>query len=101
MPTGRQPANIPNQRCGADVGSLAVHGEEEVTSSPFTSYFGPPSAATVQRELSVGRATYLFVGDPVCLGRVEKLIHPPVEVVTRHIVAQLCHPAFALTIVHR
>jgi len=31
MLTGRQPANIPNQRCGADVGSLAVYGEEEVT----------------------------------------------------------------------
>jgi len=31
MPTGREPANIPTQRCGA-VGSLAVHGEEEVTS---------------------------------------------------------------------
>jgi hypothetical protein len=31
MPTSRQPANIPTQRCGADVGSLAVHGEEEVT----------------------------------------------------------------------
>jgi hypothetical protein len=30
MPTGRQPANIPTQRCGA-VGSLAVCGEEEVT----------------------------------------------------------------------
>src|SRR6056297_809387 len=30
MPTSRQPANIPNQRCGA-VGSLAVYREEEVT----------------------------------------------------------------------
>jgi hypothetical protein len=31
MPTSRKPANIPTQRCGA-VGSLAIHGEEEVTS---------------------------------------------------------------------
>jgi hypothetical protein len=31
MSTGRQPAKIPTQRCGADVGSLAVYGEEEVT----------------------------------------------------------------------
>ncbi len=30
MPTNRQPANIPTQRCGA-VGCLAVHAEEEVT----------------------------------------------------------------------
>jgi hypothetical protein len=34
MPTGREPPNIPTQRCGA-VGSLAVHGEEEVTSQEF------------------------------------------------------------------
>ena len=30
MPTSRQPANIPPQRCGT-VGSLAVYDEEEVT----------------------------------------------------------------------
>ena len=30
MPTGREPAKIPTQRCGA-VGSLAVYREEEVT----------------------------------------------------------------------
>src|SRR6056297_2477653 len=56
IPTGRQPANIPNQRCGA-VGSLAVNGEEEVTVRRLwdvLSVSSPPLLAHFVRSLRTG-----------------------------------------------